>query len=85
MRFADPAAYRDAIREVEDRVAGGSSTIPKSNYSMQLDPLEKRSHSGVNHHKMILVAGNAASKSKGDHKNIVLSGSNAAVELRQVK
>ena len=85
MRFADPNCYRESVRDVEDRLNGNTNAIAKSNFSMQLDPLEKRSHSGVHNHKMILVAGNAANKSKADHKNIIVSGSNAAVELRQVK
>lgn len=64
VRFSEPATYRDALREVEDRINGNTNPISKSNYSMQLDHNEK---GGGLHHggaqsaagttQMILVAG----------------------------
>ena len=44
VKFADPAVYRDALREADDRINGNTNQISKSNYSMQLDPLEKLHH-----------------------------------------
>ena len=41
VKFSDPPTYRDALREVEDRINGNQNPISKSNYSMQLDPHEK--------------------------------------------
>ena len=41
VKFSEPAVYRDALREVEERINGNQIIIPKSNYSMQLDPPER--------------------------------------------
>ena len=41
VKFSEPAVYRDALREVEERINGNPNPIPKSNYSMQRDPHEK--------------------------------------------
>jgi len=42
VKFSDPPVYRDALREVEERINGNNpNPIPKSNYSMQLDPHER--------------------------------------------
>ena len=64
VKFADPTIYRDALREVEERINGNQNQISKSNYSMQLDPLEKLHHgsSTSQHHPMILVAGSLSQK-----------------------
>ena len=37
VKFSEPAVYRDALREVEERLNGNTHPISKSNYSMQLD------------------------------------------------
>ena len=42
VKFSEPTVYRDALREVEERINGNLNPIPKSNYSMQLDPHEKQ-------------------------------------------
>jgi len=61
VKFSDPPTYRDALREVEDRINGNTNPISKSNYSMQLDHTEKGLHGGAQSTagatQMILVAG----------------------------
>ena len=61
VKFSDPPTYRDALREVEDRINGNQNPISKSNYSIQLDQNEKGHHNGVQSTagttQMILVAG----------------------------
>ena len=63
VKFSDPPTYRDGLREVEDRINGNLNPISKSNYSMQLDPHEKKHHHGglqsaaAGAQQMILVAG----------------------------
>jgi hypothetical protein len=42
VKFSEPAVYRDALREVEERINGNQNPISKSNYSMQLEPPEKQ-------------------------------------------
>lgn len=41
VKFSDPTVYRDALREVEERINGNTNPISKSNYSMQHDPHER--------------------------------------------
>jgi len=62
VKFSDPPTYRDALREVEDRINGNTNPISKSNYSMQLEQhTEKGLHGGAQSTagatQMILVAG----------------------------
>ena len=54
VKFSDPPTYRDALREVEDRLNGNQN--PKSsNYSMQID--HEKAATGASSAQMILVAG----------------------------
>ena len=77
VKFSDPPTYRDALREVEDRINGNQNPISKSNYSMQLDPHEKglqggaQSAGGAGTTQMILVAGGLSQKARAaaDSKN----------------
>lgn len=66
MKFSEPTTYRDALREVEERINGNQNPLSKSNYSMQLDPHEKalydraQVHGSAAQSKMMLVAGGLA-------------------------
>ena len=68
VKFSDPPTYRDALREVEDRINGNQNPISRSNYSMQLDPHEKglqggaQTAGGAGTTQMILVAGGLSQK-----------------------
>lgn len=43
VKFSDPVIYRDALREVEERINGKFPSPPKpSNYSFQPEPREKQ-------------------------------------------
>ena len=69
VKFSEPATYRDALREVEDRINGNQNPISKSNYSMQLDHNEKGLHHGgaqstAGATQMILVAGGLSQKAR---------------------
>lgn len=61
--------YRDALREVEERINGNTNPISKSNYSMQLDQHE-RQHNGAQStgsafpSQMILMAGGMSHKTQ---------------------
>ena len=49
VKFSDPATYRDALREVEERINGNQNPLSKSNYSMQLEPHERQQQLQFHH------------------------------------
>lgn len=75
VKFSDPPTYRDALREVEERINGNLNPISKSNYSMQmqLDPFEKLNSGAAQggggatacSTQMILVTGSLTQKARG--------------------
>ena len=44
VKFSEPATYRDALREVEERINGNTNPMSKSNFSMQLEARDKGIH-----------------------------------------
>jgi len=76
VKFSDPPTYRDALREVEERINGNLNPISKSNYSMQLDPFEKLNSGAAQgggatacSTQMILVTGSLTHKARGPSDN----------------
>ena len=83
--------FKDALREVENKISGGQPQISKSNFSMQLDPLEKlhQGSSANQHHPMILVAGSLSQKPRlvetSAYPREKDSGAGHGVELRKAQ